>query len=293
MFNEIRDKAERLIRKARIKQCDVPFVVLFRERSGSSHLCSILSNHPDIVCRHEDFHEKPLGDDTPTSDDEIVVQYGNQEYVRQLNRFGKPTQRHPTSRSVIGHFYDIFSCPVKAAGFKFKFPLQPRLFPEIMQELGQLDSPLRIITLDRKNPLKRAISRQNMLRIQKDTHSSQCNLWEHKHSTKPEFPFRVNVDDVVNYARFQISQTRAFVELVEEIQRECSASCLEIYYEDLLRDEPQVVTRVYDFLEVDSSAPIYSSVKKATPDDLRETVLNLDELRAAVSGTPLESFLES
>jgi hypothetical protein len=67
---------------------------------------------------------------------------------------------------------------------------------------------------------------------------------------------------------------------------------IRLYYEDMLADELMFVSQVLDFLGV-APKPVQGKTLKNTSDDLREVVLNLDELRSRYAGTPYhEMFRE-
>jgi hypothetical protein len=64
-----------------------------------------------------------------------------------------------------------------------------------------------------------------------------------------------------------------------------------LFYEDLLEDEPGFVRRTLEFLNC-TNLPLNSMTLKNTNDDLREAVVNFDELRAAYAGTRYESMFD-
>lgn len=300
MFRTQLNKLERLIRHVRVPRCEIPFVILFRERSGSTHFCSILNNHEEVACRHENFFEQVVSKPDPNAaDDSNLLQMGSHYYNRRLDPFHDEPILSPTNKQTITHLHDIFSCPVKASGFKFKFPTQPKLFPEIVDELLLVGKQLRVISLSRLNVLKQSISRQNMLRIQKfdDTGClAGANLWKKQDSEEPrfdkqiEFPFHLNVGDTVRYANLLLKQQTGFDEFVSPFRETCRV--LDVTYEEMLDQQDQTFRNVFEFLEIDAEADVYSDVVKATPDKLEDSISNLDELKQSVQGTDLEVYLD-
>jgi hypothetical protein len=66
---------------------------------------------------------------------------------------------------------------------------------------------------------------------------------------------------------------------------------LQLYYEDMLRDETAFMGRVFDFLNVTPRA-VKGKTLKNTSDDLREAVPNFDVLRARYIGTRYEAMFD-
>ena len=296
MLKSIRLHAERLIRKLRVRSCEVPFIIWFRERSGSTHLCSILNSHPQVVCRQEDFHEIIIDEQTVIPEGVKPIEIGKGiSCYRRISRFGSQYLENPTSKQIVTQLYDIFSCPTHASGFKLKYPTQDQLYPEVMDELASLGSKLRIISLSRHNVLKQAISRQNMRRINRATKGNSFNLsHEVDHETKQQVKqtrFVVNVEKAILYARQLQRELVGFEERLEHFQSYCQHPILKITYEDLLHSEADTVAEAFGYLGVDVNARYFSHIQKATSDRLADAVENYEELATAVNGTELESML--
>lgn len=285
-------RLERMIRRLRVRQCPNPFVIFFQERTGSTLLCALLDSHPDIVCRREDFHEikshrvdphSPVNPTTPIDG-----------FLPQLSGFrGKVTC--PTRKQILGHLYDIYSCQAKACGFKFKFPIQHKLFPDVLEELRHLASRTRFITLSRKNPLKQAVSRQNMLRIQSALGPGFANLnsdfTEIEKQKIQQQSFEVDIEAAISYAGQLLKQNRNARKVVSDLLPE-GTERLDISYEDLLYRQTETSKQVLRFLGVDDQIPLNAEVRKATSDRLSEIIENYQELVEEVSKTELGVFLE-
>lgn len=299
MLHSLYQFAEHWIRRIRVRRCLVPFVILFLERTGSTHLCSLLSNHPEVVCRHEDFCELGVnGLGVNNAADHVVpddvdasqfVTYGKTSYRRALNKFKKKQIINPTRREITQHFYDIYSCPAKACGFKFKFPIQVHLFPEVLNELHSALPELRIIALRRQNTLKQSISRENMMRIRQAENSD--NLFKYRMTQPFDATFSIDVPSVLKYARQLKQQNSEFDEAIEQLDGKSRWPTQRLFYEDLLNDQTAVVRSLFEFLEVDVNVQIFSGIRKATPDDLASAILNYDELEQAIAGTEFASML--
>lgn len=288
---------ERIIRQFRVRQCPVPFVIFTMERTGSSYFCSLLDSHPEVVCRREDFHEIIVREKSllPGGVEPLRVT-SEGSYFRQIAQFGRAKTIAPTSKQAIAHLYDIFSCPVTACGFKFKFPIQYKLFPEVIDELQSVGKKLRVISLARRNFIKQAVSRQNMLRIRTVTEGAECNLSGRiSPTTKREIvgtSFRIDVEKVIQYAKQLQEHHARFQENVRRFGEMSGREVLEIDYQDLLDDYDETIKSTLRFLQVDQEVELVSRMDKATSDRLSEAVENYDELADAVQGTDFAAFLD-
>ncbi len=283
----IRDAFIRWVRKLRVRRCTVPFVILFLERSGSTYLCSLLDNHKQITCRQEDFHGVFSGRvDSPESRKNIS------NWSRRIQGFGGKLIEPASEKDAITHFHDLFSFPTVACGFKFKFPRQFQLFPEIVEEFRWLSPALHVIVLSRRNVLKQAVSRQNLDRIVSATGRANLSL---KNSGIAENlgQFELNVEQAIQYARFTLIQQAEMVKTVEQMESELGVSTLPIHYEDLLSERDVTLHRVFDFMKLDTNVAVpESQLKKATSDRLESALSNYDQLVRAVHGTPFAEMLD-
>ncbi|MCH2183434.1 MAG: sulfotransferase [Mariniblastus sp.] len=301
MKRNLRKKIETVIRRLRVRRCPVPFMIWFRERSGSTHLSRMLDMHPEIICLAEDFHEQIIADEQTTNyPSEQLYRDGAHVYVRQVSQFDRPPIVHPTSTEVVAHLHDIFSCPAKACGFKFKHRIQNVLFPEIIPELGTFGDELRLIVLSRQNVLKQAISKQNMRRLI-ETGAAPKNHANLIVSDDPQGPpdhkapaassLHLDVDAAIRYARQLQRETIDFENTIQRLSRYGIARILRVNYEEMLSDESTFLERVFTWLEVDPAVKVQAFTRKATPNDLTRAIENYDELARAVAGTDLEPML--
>ena len=291
MSKLVREKLDRLVRFFRVKRCDVPFVILFQGRTGSTHFCELLIQHPQIICRKEDFTSRLVDspdNDSPDDDSEEVV---SSTLQRALLDFDDNVLSQPDSRKVIQHLYDIYSCPAKVCGFKLKHALQTQLFPEIISEFKKIRN-LHVITLTRENLIKQAISRENQIRIRKLT--GKANLFKRHLQKDEDLPvrFQVDVRRVLRLAQTFKSQRIELTDLASDLARGQNRKLLSINYEDLLFDRDELLNRVFEFLHVQPNVKVEPWIKKATSDNLREAIINIDELHDALAGTEFESMLD-
>lgn len=295
MPNPFRDKIVRAIRRLRVRSCEVPFVIWFRERSGSTHLCSLLDMHPHIKCRYEDFHERPEEAEVEpgTSDLQSApgLENGRGVLKRRLLRFNGRQVENPDTTQVVSHLYDIFSFPSFACGFKFKYPLQPELFPEVVSELKSLGLKLHMIVLSRRNFVKQAVSSQN-LEFMRASVNDAANLPANQVSGREKFqPIKIDIARAVRYTHQLKAEHHAFLAGAREFGSETSCRILQLDYENLLYDQTETMKRIFAYLNVADEHQVVSSVRKAIPDDLSKAVLNFDEMEKAFSDTEFSRML--
>ena len=269
----------RYLNQNRKSVCAVPFVIWFRERSGSSYLCSMLDSHPEILCRKEDFDLVATND---SSTDSGVFEFKDRLYRRQTKCFGDSIIDNPTPQQTVDHMRKIMSQKRSACGFKFKYDIQVACYPEIVDELHWLNRHLRVVLLIRENFLKQAVSRQNMERLQIAQNNS--NLDQNEDQLPP---IKLDVERAVHDAtRYQVLNER-FLNSASRF-----VNVKKLAYESLLANPRDETKEVLKFLEVDSEQELSASMHKATPNRLSDAVENYDELVSAVSGSDMEPFLD-
>ena len=105
-------------------------------------------------------------------------------------------------------------------------------------------------------------------------------------------------EDSLSSIDIDIDQFNSWLKRVEEINlkllnyvNNLELPTLSLYYEDLLIDESTTLKQVCSFLGVE-----YKHVKgkcmKSTNDDLRNVIINFDELRSHYIGTPYEPMFD-
>ena len=261
--------------------CKNPFFVWFTGRTGSTHLCDLLDSHPQIYCRKEDFCEVKVDD--PTTIPDGVQQYAIKEvmFTRQLFTPAETIQ-NPSAETAIGYLGEIYSHDVLAAGFKFKFPNQIAVYPEVAEHLRTVPN-IKMIELTRDNPLKQSISLRNVTRLKELGLNRSGNAV----ASVDLKPMDLDVELAVKHAYY-------FLRIREEFRSytESFTNVMRVTYEQLCFQPEETMPRVLDFLGVDSKQGLQSKFTKTTPDNMQEAVANYDELVTAVQGTDLEKYLD-
>jgi LPS sulfotransferase NodH len=168
--------------------------------------------------------------------------------------------------------------PIRAVGFKTKLRdvIDRHAFADTLRDL----SP-KVIHMTRRNVIKHTVSMFNAERIHEAT-----RRWNVRDQEDIELP-PIFVDPAHFEKRLQgrIERERELAEFIARL----GLPVYEIEYDDLLRNEQAVLKGVFDLLGV-KNLPTKSSLKKATSDELREAIVNYDELRSHFRGTPYESM---
>jgi len=167
----------------------------------------------------------------------------------------------------------------RAIGFKTKLVdvLDRDGFARVLAQRG-----CRIVQLQRRNAVKAVISTINARRQWQK--SGNWNLLSE--STRLE-PFLVDPDE---FNRLLEEREALDADLDGYVQR-LRRPTLQLYYEDLLQDEDGFVRRTLGFLNCNAK-PQQGSTLKNTKDDLREAILNFDQLRTRYAGTRYEPMFD-
>ncbi len=167
----------------------------------------------------------------------------------------------------------------KAVGFKTKLVdvLDKNAFVKLL-----IEKKARIIQMQRRNQVKAVVSRINAKRLHDVT--GNWNLYDEKERL-PAFEI-----DPELFHQYLLERIQADEELIN-FTKELKLPTLKIVYEDLLINRDEVLSFVFDFLGVDSF-PVQGKTLKNTSDDLREVVLNFEQLRSKYRGTPFEHMFD-
>ncbi len=262
-------------------RCKTPFFVWFTGRSGSTFLCDLLDSHPQIHCRKEDFSEVRIRHEDSIQPTTKIVEFQESRFFRRMFT-PDGTVDDPSAEAVIQYLEQIFSMGSEACGFKFKYPGQAAVYPEVMESLKQVED-LKVIELTRGNVLKQAISLRNVSRITQLESSQSSNARK-----------QVDLDPLVLDIPLTLAHARFFLRSREDFRKQIAgfSRLLQVTYEGLLQDNQAAQRRILEFLEVDPEVALKSAFHKTTPDRLREAVQNYDQLATAVAGTELEPFLD-
>lgn len=169
--------------------------------------------------------------------------------------------------------------PHKAIGFKTKLVdvLDQPGFAELLMEYR-----VCVIQLQRRNLVKAVISTINAQRLHQK--SGNWNLMKEPDRLPA---FQVDANEFESLLRERIRWDHELEAYVSSL----NLRRIRLYYEDLLRDEKGFLTQVFDFIRV-RPKPVHGKTLKNTSDDLREVILNYEEIRARYAGTHYQPMFD-
>lgn len=218
------------------------FIILSSPRSGTHMLRTTLRNHPHIAARSELFNpdfqrDKPFGPETPAL--EILNKYIFRDYPEPIKRVGFIIHRSGTP-----------------------FGDWPDLWP-----LLQADKSIYVISLRRRNLLRRYLSYQTMRTFR----------------GKPPQPLTFDPEVLKEDFIYQEKELDAFD------QQFAGHPLIKVYYEDLCTDYHRTVKSVLKFLGV-NDLKLWPDEKGKPIRKLSQAIANYDDLAAYFSATKWGSF---
>lgn len=185
-------------------------------------------------------------------------------------------QRGVSAEEQLGWARDFLTPPLVgrrgAIGFKTKLVdvLDRDGFTRLLHERRA-----KIIHMQRMNRIKAVVSRINAFRLHEAT--GKWNLYDES-ERRP--PMEIDVEEFHEL----VGEREKADEELEAYVHTLQLSTMRVRYEDLQLDKDSVARDVLAFLGVPHMA-LTGRPKKHTKDDLREVIINFDELRASFTGT--------
>ena len=172
-----------------------------------------------------------------------------------------------------------FVGPHRVRGFKTKLReiKDPTAFAALLQE-----KRVHILYMQRRNRIKTTVSGFTGQRLYEKT--AKWNLTQ-----EADRPGALHIDPTAFAAALKVREERehALTAYVEGL----ALPTLNLYYEALLVDEAAFLAPLYAFLGV-QPRPASAKTKKNTSDDLRQVLVNFEELRAPYAGTPYAAMFD-
>jgi LPS sulfotransferase NodH len=166
-----------------------------------------------------------------------------------------------------------------AIGFKTKLRVivDQDAFAKVLQEMNT-----KILYMQRRNRIKAVISTIRSCQLKDRT--GEYNLYKEGDSLPPS---SINIKDFAWELKF-----REELDLhLEKFIHKLGLHTLPLYYENLLKNETDTLRSIYDFLGVPFQAT-KGKAFKSTSNNLREVIVNFDEIRSPYIGTPYESMFD-
>lgn len=250
------------------------FTIWFNERSGSTHLSSLLNSHPKIACSREIFFR---GEGLAEQD------YFGQSGISDPREFLKAFFSYDWER--LGKLVDDFhpeSSP-QAIGFKLKYQ-QVDNYPDLCECIFTT-AGLRIIHLLRRNLLATLVSSKMVPRLLQVFQKPNIYV----DAPPRSFDRLITLDPRTVLAELDYIQSR--ITRAREIA--AGSTVLEIVYEDLVDHRAEVCGRTLDFLGIREKGELLSSqYLKIMPLSLKESIQNYDEIFQSLVGSRFEYLVD-
>jgi LPS sulfotransferase NodH len=245
-----------------------PFVLICKQRSGSSWLADTLNSNPSIKMFGEIFlwRKRQWGirmEEFP----------GYYDYASSARFAIRPW-------SIYKYLDLFFTQSNEAVGFKLMYS-QIKQFPDILFYLHS--RKIRVLHLIRHNYLDTIISLENA-RAQQQWHSGSIK-------GTPKATSAIHLDPETTIHR--IVQLERQIKLMEAIFRRVGINSCQIFYEDLLTNPTSSYTKLHRFLDLEyQNIHLQSSLKKLVMSSHQETISNYEEFKIALSKTRYAALLE-
>ncbi len=166
-----------------------------------------------------------------------------------------------------------------AVGFKTKLVdvLDKEGFINLLREKN-----VHILQMQRRNQVKAVVSRINAKRLYDA--SGKWNLYDEK-ERMPAFEIDPQMFD--QYLQERIQADDELTRFTESLH----LPTLKMVYEEMLVNRDEILKKVFNFLNV-RPFPVEAKTLKNTSDDLRNAILNFEELKAIYSATPFEAMFD-
>jgi hypothetical protein len=271
------------------------FVVLGRQRTGSTLIAQALNTNPKIICFGEVFlwivpdsvgYALP-GYDAHSADD---AKLRNEDPVAFLQ--SRIFCRQPETISAVGFKLHYYHCS------------PPWGFTQLRDHLVE-DKGIRVLHVQRRNMLKSLASSK----IAESTGQWSNTVGLPPLRSIPKVVIRpvyamqrawsilaVRIARAMRFKRVTLSvdecrayfdETEAAIERFDGLFRDHDKMTL--FYEELLSDREEVFARAQSFLGLEPQ-PVTTSLQKQNPDDLRALLENYEELRQAFADTKYSEF---
>jgi len=224
------------------------FIIFADARTGGTHVMSKLNSHPDIFSVSEPFPHHNLN--------------SHEEQISWMEEFFSNTKKRK----------------FKSLGFRTKIEHQADL-PKFIDYIN--DNDIKCFSLQRRNLVKKAISRINAVKLYKEINDYNVKTKEFKQKSHEIRPNKLLKE--IEICEDQLRTTSDFlIELLD-------VSIL--YYEQILLDETDFFNRIMNKLGI-QKVELETSVFKNTSDDLSKSILNYEELKSRLNNTPYIDDLE-
>jgi len=181
--------------------------------------------------------------------------------------------------STIRNFYSKAPKSAQALGFKTKLRdiADKKKFLALMDEFD-----VKMIFMYRSNLVKLALSKLNAHRIFK-----KYGTWNRLKGQEPLPQFAPTIEEFDEALQFRKTKEEELQEFMKEVKRDMIVRD----HQDLIDDPEKLFNEYFDYIGVEP-APLSSVVRKNESDNMRDDLLNYDEIKAHYSDTPYAKMFD-
>ena len=257
------------------QQVAAPFVLLAKQRSGSTWVIDLLNSHPQMIAFSELFLDDAWGHPA----------VGGDKSIRTWNSYGALHPGHGRwhrTKLYFRYLDEEVHCARDdgraAAGYKLMYNQAASAFAI---PLYLMCRNVRVVHLIRRNHLDAVLS------------AEAVKLRRRAHSVSGVAVEAVRVDLEAHSLVGRLAARGAEVEVVRREFSGLGVPYCELFYEDLLADRAEI-SEVLEFLGVDADATALSSqFSRLNTTSHRELLKNYDDIACVLAGTRFEDLLRS
>lgn len=252
------------------------FIIWTADRSGSTHLSSLLDSHPNIICCRELFFKGEAN---------VNFDYYTKSGVDNIHQFldfffglkwGIKEANLP--------FPIALDKKPKAIGFKLKYN-QAISYPEILTYL-QTHQEIKIINLTRTNLLHKCVSKEFIPRLLRDF--QKTNFMIDKSIEKIDIPVEISAELLMASMQYEENQASTYSNYFTGNRR------IDVRYEELVGlSKDSLINHILHWLGVKEGIKLYSKYKKILPKDMSLVIKNWDSVKIKLKGTKYEDYVNT
>jgi len=227
------------------------FIIISDARTGGTHTVSTLNNHPNVKCVSEPFPHLSLETE--------------EQQINWMKEFSDPENNLEKN--------------IRAAGFRTK--VEQIADKEMFKEFIKNENVL-VFHLQRKNVVKKAISRIRAVALYKET--KDYNV---RSGNKPLPPINIPIDRLlkeVHQLEDLVNQERKFIESLD-------VKYYNLFYQNIIDNSDEYFRSIFAVLQVPKDHIPKSNVAKNTSNDLSKIVSNYHKLWQQLEGSPYRRML--
>ena len=242
------------------------FIVAGTQRSGTTYIRHCLNSHDNIICHGEVFQKR-------YKDDDGYYAYLEKSHLRKVRHY-------LFRRGIVNQYLDQLyeKTGETSVGIKLmhnQIQYIPYAFPMAVSYIKK--NNIKVLHVVRRNVLKTHISRVTAMKR---------NMY---HAKQVQQIVKINIDisDLVSQLKKIDYENIAWQNIFG------AGDYMRLVYEDFVSCKEVKTKEILDFLEVGTHQQLHSNNVKINPDDMRDLIINYNEMADCLTGTDFEYCLEA